>query len=74
MLRIAKQGSDLRELLLTWKEMENLIFERLIRIFGDILEDFWTNFEEFWRNWSIVGSGKKQKNFHQSETNKENKV
>ena len=49
-----KQSSDLRELRLTWKEMENLIFERFIRIFGDILEDFWTIFEEFWRNWFIV--------------------
>ena len=49
-----EQGSDLRELRLTWKEMENLIFERFIRIFGDILEDFWTIFEEFWRNWFIV--------------------
>ena len=27
-----------------------LIFERFIRIFGDILEDFWAMFEEFWRN------------------------
>ena len=45
---------DLRELRLTWKEMENLIFGRLIRLFGDILEDFWTLFEEFWRNWFIV--------------------
>ena len=49
-----KQGSDLRELRLTWREMENLIFERFIRIFGDILEDVWKIFEEIWRNWFIV--------------------
>ena len=49
-----EQGSDLRELRLTWKEMDNLIFERFIIIFGDIFEDFWTIFEEFWRNWIIV--------------------
>ena len=53
-----EQGSDLRELQLTWKEIENLIFERFIRIFGDILEDFWTIFEEFWRNWFIVRRGR----------------
>ena len=34
--------------------MENFIFERLIRIFGDFLEDFLTIFEEFWRNWFVV--------------------
>ena len=38
---------DLRELRLTWKEMENLIFGRFIRLFGDILEDFWRVFEVF---------------------------
>ena len=39
----AKQGSVLRELRLTLKEMENLISERLIRIFGDILVEFCRN-------------------------------
>ena len=59
---ISQQGSDLRELRLTWKEMENLIFERFTRIFGDILEDFWIIFEELWGNWFVV---RRRKNFHQ---------
>ena len=46
-------------------------FERFIRIFGDILEDFWRFFEEFWRNWFIV---RRFKNFHQLETSKENEI
>ena len=73
-LLLVKQGSDLIELRLTWREMKNLIFERFIRFFGHILEDFWTIFEEFCRNWFIVGRRrlkKISKNFHQSETNKE---
>ena len=48
-----EQGSDLIDLQLTWREMENLI----LRIFGEILEDFWRffeEFEEFWRKWFIV--------------------
>ena len=45
-----KQGSDLIDLRLTWREMENLIYGGFFRIFGDILEDFWRFFEEFWRN------------------------
>ena len=53
---------------LTWKEMENLIFERFIRIFGDILEDFWTIFEEFEK---LVHCEKNIKNFHRLETNKD---
>ena len=52
--------------------MENLTFERFIRIFGDILEDFWRIWEEFWRNCFVVGRRRRRKNFHQSKTNKEN--
>ena len=47
-----KQGSDLRELRLTWKKMENLIFERFVRIFGDILEVI---FGEFLWNFGEIG-------------------
>ena len=32
-----KQGSDLIDLRLTWREMENLIFGRFMRIFGGFL-------------------------------------
>merc|ERR1712150_36210 len=49
-----QQGSDLIELQLIWREMENLIFGGFFRIFGDILEDFWRSFEEFWRNLFVV--------------------
>ena len=39
-----KQGSDLIELRLIWREMENLIFggflETFLRIFGDLLRNF----------------------------------
>ena len=45
--KMIKKGSDLRELRLSWKEMENLIFERFIRILGDILGDFLRNFGDF---------------------------
>ena len=34
------------EFRLTGREMENFIFGRFNRIFGDILEDFWRNFGE----------------------------
>ena len=34
-----KQGSALIDLRLTWREMRNLIFERFIRIFEELLED-----------------------------------
>ena len=33
----------------------------VLRIFGDILEDFLEIFEEFWRNWFIV---RRLKNLH----------
>ena len=49
-----KQGSDLIEMRLRWREMEDFIFGWFLRIFGDILEEFWRFFEEFWRNWFIV--------------------
>ena len=29
-------------------------FWMILRIFGDILEDFWRIFEVFWRNWFVV--------------------
>ena len=38
--KLHQQGSGLRELRLTWKEMENLIFERFFRIFGVIWRIF----------------------------------
>ena len=38
----------------TWREMENLNFETFIRIFGEIIEDFWRFFEKLWRNWFVV--------------------
>ena len=50
--------------------MENLIFERFIRIFGDILEDFWTIFEEFWRNWFIVRRRRLRTSINQRTTKK----
>ena len=28
--------------------------ETFIRIFGEIIEDFWTYFEKLWRNWFVV--------------------
>ena len=59
-----QQGSDLIELRLTWREMENFIFVRFIRVFGEILEDFWRTFEEFWRNWFVE---EKIKNFRKVE-------
>ena len=52
-LLVLTKQSDLIYLRLTWREMENLI----LRIFGEILEDFWRffeEFEEFWRKWFIV--------------------
>ena len=39
-----QQGSDLIDLRLTRREMENLIFWVIFEVFGDILEDFWKNF------------------------------
>ena len=66
-----KQGSDLTELRLTWRKMENLNFETFIRIFGEIIEDFGIFFEEFLKK---LVHCEKIKNFHQSETNKENEV
>ena len=42
-----KQGSDLIELRLTWREMENYIFGGFFRIFRDIHEYFWHFFEDF---------------------------
>ena len=50
-----KQGSDLIDLRLTWREMEGLIFE-----------DFWRFLEKF-EEFSFVEE-KKIKNFHQAET------
>ena len=41
-----KQGSDLIDLRLIWREMENFIFGCFLRIFGDILENFRRIFEE----------------------------
>ena len=65
---IKKQGSDLIDLRLTRREMENLIFW----IFGVILEDFWRFCEEFWRN--LFVEEKKIKNFHQAETERKNLI
>ena len=42
-----EQGTDLIDLRLTFW----VIF---LRIFGDIIEDFWRIIEEFWRNWFLV--------------------
>ena len=68
---ISQQGSDLIELRLTWREMDNLIFGGFMRSFGDTLEDFSRIFEEFWR---IFFHCERINNFHQLETNKENEV
>ena len=57
-----KQGSDLIELRLTWREMENYIFGGIFRFFGYIYEDFREIFEK------LVLS-EKNTNFHQPETN-----
>ena len=48
-----KQGSDLTDLRLTWREMEKYfwgIFYDFLRIF----EDFWRFYEELWKNWFVV--------------------
>ena len=58
---LEKQGSDLIDLRLTWRE---LIFWVIFELFGDILEDFWRTFEEFWRNWFVE---EKIKNFRKVE-------
>ena len=68
--KACKQGTDLIELRLTWREMENLNFERYIRIFGDIIEDFWRffeEFEEFWRNRFVVRRLRTSINWRQTE-------
>ena len=46
---LCQQGSDLIDLQLTCKDMENFIFAWFLRIFGDILEDFRRIFEDFIR-------------------------
>ena len=47
---VKEQGTDLIDLRLTWREMENLILGRFLKIFVDLLEEIWRVFEEFWRN------------------------
>ena len=46
-----KQGSDLIDLRLTWRE---LIFWVILEVFGDILEDFWRTFGEKIKNFRKV--------------------
>ena len=52
-----KQGSDLIDLRLTWREF---IFWVIFEVFGDILVDFWRTFEDLGRNWFVE---EKIKNF-----------
>ena len=42
-----KQGSDLRDLRLTWRKMENMIFGLFMKKFGGIIEYFWRNERQF---------------------------
>ena len=50
---IPKQGTDLIDLRLTWREMENMIFGSFMKKFVGIIEYFWRNERKFFGNYEL---------------------